>query len=395
MSAMLSVAEAQNRLLALAPVLPTEQLSLVEAAYRWTTEDIFALRTQPFADLSAMDGYAIRFAEMPGPWRVAGESKAGSPLPSPLSEGEALRIFTGAPVPPGADTILIQEDARRDGDDVHLAGGGPQRSGRHIRRLGEEFSQGDLLVARGSRLTPARIALAATGGHAVLHITRKVRIVLISTGDELILPGATGEKHHLPGSNGPMLATLLAQPGAEIVDHGIIPDDRDVLARAIHDARTADIIITTGGASVGDHDLVKPAFEAAGANLDFWRVAMRPGKPVMAGTLGETLIIGLPGNPVSAYVTALLFAAPLVSRLAGDPEPCAKLRRVPLAAALPAGGVRAEYLRGIWRDGAVLALANQDSAALTALSDAEVLIARPANAAAADAGTLVEILDIA
>lgn len=392
---LLAVAEAQTRLLALAKPLPIEQVSLTDAAGRWSAEPLIARRTQPFADLSAMDGYAIRFGELPGPWRVVAESKAGSPLPDPLLPGQAVRIFTGAPIPPGADTILVQEDAERAGDQLMLAGEGPKKIGKHIRSCGMDFYEGDTLVTAGEPITSAHIALAAVAGHGLLSVRRHVRIALISTGDELISPGTVAAPHQLPSSNAPMLAALLGGPAAIVEDIGIVPDHLDATVAALTRAAGADIIITTGGASVGDHDLVKPAFEAAGAKLDFWKVAMRPGKPLMAGTLGSAIVLGLPGNPLSAFVTASLFARPLIAALGGAARPLTPVRRARLAEPIAANEERAHYVRGIWRNDGVVALDGQDSAALTNLVRADIFIIRAAHAPAAAVGELVEIIDIA
>ena len=392
---LLPVAEAQSRLIALARPLPTETVPLVEANGRWTAKTIFAGRTQPFADLSAMDGYAIRFAEAPGPWTVVAESKAGSTLPAPIAPGEACRIFTGAPMPPGADVVLIQEDAARDGNRLVMIGDGPGRAGKHIRERGMDFLEGDLLIAAGEHMTPAHVALAAAGGHGSITVRRPARVALISTGDELITPGITGQPHQLPSSNAPMLATLLGRPGAIVTELGIAPDRLDAIREMIERARDADLIITTGGASVGDHDLVKPALEACGATLDFWKVAMRPGKPLMAGTLGNSIVLGLPGNPLSAFVTASLFARPLIAALGGATRPFAPIRRAQLAEGLAANGDREHYVRGMWREDGIVALDGQDSAMLTNLTRADLFIVRRAKAPPARAGDIVEIIAIA
>ena len=392
---LLPVAEAQARLIALARPLPTETVPLVEANGRWTAEAVLACRTQPFADLSAMDGYAIRFAEAPGPWTVAAESKAGSTLPAPIGPGEACRIFTGAPMPPGADVVLIQEDAARDGNRLVMIGDGPGRAGKHIRERGTDFLEGDLLIAAGEHMTSAHVALAAAGGHGSITVRRPARVALISTGDELITPGITGRPHQLPSSNAPMLATLLGRPGAIVTELGIAPDRLDAIREMIERARDADLIITTGGASVGDHDLVKPALEACGATLDFWKVAMRPGKPLMAGTLGNSIVLGLPGNPLSAFVTASLFARPLIAALGGATRPFAPIRRAQLAEGLAANGDREHYVRGMWREDGIVALDGQDSAMLTNLTRADLFIVRRAKAPPARAGDIVEIIDIA
>ena len=395
MAALLSVSEAQARLLALAPALTVETVDLVAAAGRWAAEDIFALRAQPAADLSAMDGYAIRFAELPGPWTVAGSSVAGGGLGRALLPGETARIFTGAPVPEGADTILIQEEAAREGDLVRLDGEGPEKRGRNVRPAGNDFRHGDRLIAAGEALTPARIALAAVGGHGLLRVRRKPRIALISTGDELVPPGAATEGAMLPSSNAPMLAAMLGRCPAIIEDRGIVRDDLDAMAASFAAAADADIIVTTGGASVGDHDLVRPALQKAGASLDFWRVAMKPGKPLMAGKLGDTIVLGLPGNPVSAFVTARLFLLPLVAHMLGAALPVPSPLPLPLDGTLPPTANRAEYVRGVRTPAGVRPLPQQDSAALAALAAADLLIVRPPGSPAAVAGEMVGILDLA
>jgi molybdopterin molybdotransferase len=393
---LLPVAEAQARLLALAEPLAHETASLAAASNRWAAHDIFARRSQPAADLSAMDGYAIRFAELPGPWNVVGESAAGAGLDHPLAPGEAARIFTGAPLPEGADTVLLQEEAAREGATLRLAGEGPARTGQHVRPAASDFAADSLLVEAGQRLTPARIGLAATGGHGVLPVRRRARIALISTGNELVPPGAHAEGVRLPSSNGPMLAAMLAAWPFDTIDLGIVPDDLDLLTAALaHAASEADIVVTIGGASVGDHDLVRPALEAAGASIDFWKVALKPGKPLMAGRIGGAVALGLPGNPVSAFVTAQLFLLPLASHLMGDADPIPKGDPALLAAPLPPTGKRAEYLRARRTADGVEPLSGQDSAAMAAMASADTLIIRPPDSAATPAGAIVHVLRIA
>lgn len=394
MRPLLPVAEAQSRLLALAPPVAAEQVPLARAAGRWAAGDILALRTQPSADLSAMDGYAIRFADMPGPWDVIGESAAGRPFAGHAGPGQAVRIFTGAPLPAGTDTILVQEEAARAGDKLTLAGEGPPHPGRNVRRRGLDFSQGDLLIAAGQRLTPARLAVAGTGGHAALPVRRPIRVALAATGDELVPPGAPVGEAQLPETNRLMLAAQLADLPVETIDLGILPDRLDALESAFRAVR-ADLLVTTGGASVGDHDLVRPALEAAGATIDFWRIALRPGKPMMAGRLGDAVVMGLPGNPVSAFVTAQLFVRPLVAHLSGAADPFPRTRPAILGEPLPANGERTDYLRAELREGRAHASTIQDSSMLRALARAGCLILRAPHAPAAKAGDSVEILDIA
>lgn len=391
---LLPVAEAQARLFALRPPLPPETVPLRDAAGRWASADILARRTQPAADLSAMDGYAIRAADLPGPWRVIGESAAGRPFPDPIGSGEAIRIFTGAGLPPGADAVLVQEEAWRDGDTLFLDGEGPGRAGRNVRRRGLDFSEDDLLVAAGTRLTAARIAVAATAGHAALPVRRRVRVAVAGTGDELVPPGTPLSGLQLPESNGAMLAAMLAPYPADIIDLGILPDRLDALRHAFS-AAECDILVTTGGASVGDHDLVRPALEAAGGTTDFWRIALRPGKPMMAGRLGDAVTVGLPGNPVSAFVTATLFVLPLVAHLSGAADPLPPLVTARLGEDLPANNDRTDYLRAELRDGSAYASTIQDSSMLLTLARSSCLIVRPAHAPAARAGDSAEILTIA
>ncbi|WP_374297148.1 molybdopterin molybdotransferase MoeA [Sphingomonas sp.] len=388
------VAQAQAHLLALAVPVSTEMLPLRDAAGRWAAADILAARTQPAADLSAMDGYAIRFDDMPGPWQVIGESAAGRPFATPVGAGQATRIFTGAAMPPGTDTVLIQEEAGRDGDTLTLTGEGPAHRGRNVRPRGLDFHAGQRLVSAGERLTPARIAVAATGGVATLPVRRRVRIAVAATGDELVAPGSDVTGLALPESNGVMLAAMLGDLPVEIIDLGILPDDLDALTRAFAGVR-ANLLVTTGGASVGDHDLVRPALAAAGGTIDFWRIALRPGKPMMAGRLGDALVLGLPGNPVSAFVTALLFVKPLVAALAGAADPLPRTALTLLGEHLPANGPRTDYLRAELRDGRAYASTIQDSSMLLTLARSTCLIVREPHAPPASAGDSAEILPLA
>lgn len=392
--ALLPIADAQARLLALADRTPVERVRLAEAIGRWAAEPVVARRTQPETDLSAMDGYALRFADLPGPWTVIGESAAGAGFSGSVTPGAAVRIFTGAPMPPGADTVLIQEEAAREGDRLMLAGEGPAYPGRNTRRRGLDFAEGETLIATGERLTPARIALAAIGGHATIPVHRKLRVAIAATGDELVAPGAAIGPAQLPESNRTMLAAQFADLPVEIVDLGILPDDLDALTRTFADVK-ADLLVTSGGASVGDHDLVRPALEAAGATIDFWRIALRPGKPMMAGRRGDMVVLGLPGNPVSVFVTALLFAKPLIAHRSGAADPFPPLRAAMLGEPLPANGPRTDYLRAAVIDGRVHASAIQDSSMLRTLARSTCLIVRAPHAPAANISDSVEILDIA
>lgn len=396
MSKLLPFEAALERLVALADPVPAETVAIADAGGRWARADVIARGAQPFADLSAMDGYAIRFADLPGPWTVIGEAAAGLALDRPVGPGEAARIFTGAPVPGGADTVLIQEETARDGARLALAGEGPPHLSRHIRRAGSNFADGAVLVAAGERLSPARIALSVLGGHGRLTVNRRIQAVILSTGDELVPPGEPATGARINASNGPMLAAMLAHLPVDIEDRGIVPDDADALRNAFAAAGDADLLITSGGASVGDHDLVRPALEAAGAAIDFWKIAMRPGKPLMAGRMGQTAVVGLPGNPVSAFVTARLFVEPMVAALAGSATAgTLPFRAGTLGAAMPANGPRTNFIRATMQANRLHPIDNQDSAALSALALAEALIVRPPSAPPAAPGDSVEFLSIA
>ncbi len=391
---LLPVTEAQERLFVLAPRVDAERVPLGAAAWRWLADDVVANRTQPSADLSAMDGYAVRFADLPAPLTVIGESAAGRPFAGTIGPGEAVRIFTGAVMPEGADTVMVQEEAARDGDQLRLNREGPGHAGRNVRPRGLDFTQDEVLIARGERLTPARIALAAAAGHGTLTVARKLRVAVVASGDELVAPGASVGPGQLPESNGVMLAAMLAYLPVEVIDLGILPDNLDVMT-ACFAAIDADILVTSGGASVGDHDLVRPALTAAGGTIDFWRIAMRPGKPMMAGRLGNAVVLGLPGNPVSAFVTATLFLKPLIAAMEGATDPRPTARTATLGAPLPANDHREDYLRAETRDGRVIAAARQDSSMLQTLSQADCLIVRAAGAPEAKAGDSVQILTLA
>ena len=387
--AMISLEAAQSRLLALAKPLPVETALLAEATGRWAAEDVISKRTQPVRPLSAMDGYAMAGGSV-GPWRVIGESAAGRPFSGKVGPGEAARIFTGAAVPQGADAVVIQENVVREGDTIRVAPADAPITGRHIRQQGSDFREGDLLIKSGERLMPAQVALAAGGGFDRLSVRRRPRIALIATGDELVAPGVDAGDDFLPESNTTMLAGILQDFQCEINRIEIIPDNLSEIVGAIR-AVDADLLITLGGASVGDHDLVRPALEACGATLDFWKVAMRPGKPVMAGQLGDMLVLGLPGNPVSAFVTALLFAKPVAAALSGATAPLARQFAVRLAAPLPANGERIDHLRARNTADGVIPVGPNDSASLGGLAAADCLIVRLPSAPPAKIGDTVPV----
>jgi molybdopterin molybdotransferase len=395
MSGLLAVEEAQARLLALRPPLAPETIAFSEALGLYLSQDIAAERDQPAAALSAMDGYAIRFDDLPGPWRISGEVAAGAAPSAPLGAGEAVRIFTGAMLPEGADTVLIQENAAADGATLTLTGDAPAR-GQHIRPRASDFAASDRLLAGGTRLTPGAIATAIMGGAAQIAVGARPRVAIMTTGDELVQPGRTLAPGQIPDSNGPMLAALLAREPADVGLPLHMRDDRTMISRVLKDlARRHDVIVTVGGASVGDHDHVRGALEDAGGHVDFWKIAMKPGKPLIAGRIGDALLLGLPGNPSSAFVTATLFLLPLVRHLAGARNPLPEIRHAPLAAALGPGGTRRDYLRAR-RDGErLMPFDGQDSGRTFPLADADALVIREIGAPAKAAGELADYIDIA
>lgn len=389
----LSLEEAHRRLLALAPALPIEHRAVEDCAGYYLAEPLAALRTQPAAALSAMDGYAVRAGET-GPWRVVGASAAGRPLARALGQGEAARISTGAIVPDGAECVLLQEDCTREGDALHHREA-PPAAGRHVRRAGLDFSTSDPILPAGTRIGAAQLALAIAAGHQHLAVRRAARLALIDCGDELVPPGVPGHAHHLPASNAPMLAALAAGLPAEVRRVGPLPDRLVALAGAFDAAREADVVVTSGGASVGDHDLIRPALDHAGAAIDFWRVAIKPGKPLLVARrpreAGDQVILGLPGNPASAFVTGFLFMLPLVRAALGAAQPLPRPFPARLAEPLPPGGRRMEFLRARWADGEVRPETEQDSGALRPLARANALICRAIGAPAARAGEAVPV----
>ena len=400
MADLLSVANALARVLADARPLPAEQATLTDAHGRVLAADVAALRTQPPQDLSAMDGYAVRAASVatvPATLKVIGEVAAGHPFDGSVSDGEAARIFTGGVVPPGADTIVIQENTKRDGDTVVVTSGSP--AGKHIRRAGLDFKEGAVLLAKGRRLNDRDLMLAAAMNHPRLPVHRRPRVAVLGTGDELVPPGVTPGPGEIVYSNGFALMALARSEGAEVIDLGIVPDRVDATVAAIRKARAerADILLTSGGASVGDYDLVQKGLAAEGLALSFWKVALRPGRPMMHGKLGEMQVIGLPGNPVSAFVCALLFLVPLIRRLAGRADIEPQTESVKLGSDLPANDERADYMRArlsTGSDGTLVAtpIPVQDSSMMAALANADCLVIREPFASAVKAGSDCVIL---
>jgi molybdopterin molybdotransferase len=389
MNAPLALAEAQARLLGAVAPLEIERVPAADAIGRLLAEPLVAARRQPAADLSSMDGYAGAGS---GPWTIVGESAAGRPFAQATAAGEAVRISTGAAMPEGAAVVLLQEQALRDGD--RLAANAPDAaSARYIRRAGFDFAPGDVLAERGARIGPTQLALALAGGAAELAVHRRPTLAVLDSGDELATDPANCRPHQVPASNGAMIAAMAAPFVASVRRIGPVPDSLDALGQALAGAEGADVLVTSGGASVGDHDLIRPALEAWGATIDFWRVAMKPGKPLLVARRGHQTILGLPGNPVSSYVTAFLCALPLLRRLGGASVAQATPRRTGaiLGAPLEAGGDRHELVRGHWADECVAPLPEQDSSALRSLAAAELLIDRPPHAPALAAGAPIAI----
>ncbi len=387
MSAPLPLEEAQTRLLALATPLPIERVDTASALGRYLAEPLIARRTQPGADLSAMDGYAVREPDLTGPWQVIGESAAGHPFGGTVAAGQAVRIATGALMPRGAIAVIMQEDITRDGDTLTLTGTAPSPPEKHVRACGNDFQNGNALLPTGTRIGPAQLALALSAGYTHLAVRRMPNIVIIDSGDELSADPENCAVHQIPASNGAMLHALVSSLPCTVSRLGPVSDDLEALARALEQAASADIIVTTGGVSVGDHDVIRPALAKWGANLDFWRVAIKPGKPLLVATKGRQIMLGLPGNPVSSYVTAFLFLMPLLRHLLGATVPLPHSLPMRLAGPADAGGDRREFLRGRLNAlGEVEVLTMQQSGALAAMAAADVLIDRPANAAALPAG---------
>jgi len=388
----LPLEEAQARLLALATPLPVERVDVPGALGRYLAEPLRAARTQPAAHVSAMDGYAVVAGDLAGPWRVAGESSAGHPFPRAVAPGEAVRISTGAVLPASAGAVILQEDVTREGDSLTLHGTAPQPAGKHIRKEGMDFRCEAELLPAGTRITPARIALAIAAGHRHLPVRRRPRLAVLDCGDELASDPEACLPHQVPASNGAMLTALAGSLPVDVTRLGPVADDLPALTSALDRAGQADVIVTTGGASVGDHDLIRPALEAWGAKLEFWKVAIKPGKPLLVARKGRQLIVGLPGNPVSSMVTAYLFALPLLRALLGAAHPVPRPLQLTLAGELGPTGARREFVRACFSGDGVAPVHTQDSGALSALSAAHVLIDRPANSPAAQAGSSVRAL---
>ena len=398
--ALMPVSDALAAVLAGAEPLPEQMVSLDEAYHRVLARDVAARRTQPPQAMSAMDGYAVRAvdaAAVDSRLTVVGEVAAGRPFAGTVGAGEAVRIFTGGVIPDGADAVVIQEDTIADGKSVTIKEAAI--AGRHIRPAGVDFREGDVLLRKGTRLTDRDLALAAGMNHPHLAVYRRPKVAILATGDELVMPGSTPGHGQIVYSNGYALHALARSEGAETIDLGVAADTLAATSAGIRRAREsgADILITTGGASVGDHDLVQQALRDEGISMAFWKIAMRPGKPMMNGRLGAMGVIGLPGNPVSSYVCAFLFMVPLIRALSGRSVIHHRRERAVLGRDLGANDQREDYLRArleLRDDGTLVAVpvSHQDSSLLANLAAAQVLLVRPPFAPKAEAGSPCEVL---
>jgi molybdopterin molybdotransferase len=394
------VADALAAILSGAEALPEEMATLDLAYKRILARDLAALRTQPPQAMSAMDGYAVRAADATQAGtrlKVIGEIAAGRPFDRVVGAGEAARIFTGGVVPDGADAVIIQEDTIVEGDGIAITEAAV--AGRHVRPAGVDFRQGDVLLKAGSELTDRDLSLAAAMNYPRLPVRRRPRVALLATGDELVMPGETPGPGQIVYSNGYALRALARAEGADVIDLGIAADTLAATTSGIRRARDvdADVLITTGGASVGDHDLVKRALDAEGVAMAFWRIAMRPGKPLMHGRLGAMRVIGLPGNPVSSYVCAFLFLVPLIRKLCGRPAIHHTIESALLGRDVGANDQREDYLRArltTRNDGALVVtpVDRQDSSLLGNLAAAQALLIRPPLAPEAVAGSVCNFL---
>ncbi|MGR3540687.1 MAG: molybdopterin molybdotransferase MoeA [Hasllibacter sp.] len=389
---MIPVEEALGRLLALVAPMPSEPVPLIKAGGRALAEPVIATRDNPPFRSAMMDGYAVRGDPAQGTaFEVVGEAAAGRRFDGRVGPGQAVRIFTGAPVPEGADRVVIQEDVTRRGDRITVGAGADVA--RHVRPLGADFARGDRITP-GRRLTPALVALAAAFGAAAPLCARRPEVAILSTGEELVPPGAAAGPDAIFASNGYGIAALVRAAGGVPRLLPIARDDAQHLAAAVRAGAGADVLVTSGGASVGDHDLVAPTLRTLGAEIDFHKVAMRPGKPIMAGRLGRQAVLGLPGNPVSALVCARLLLVPMLARMTGLPTAEERIA-LPLAAPLEENGPRAHYMRARRTPQGAQTVESQDSGRLGLLASADLLIERPPRDPARQAGDTVRCLPIA
>ena len=396
---LLPVAEAQQRILDAVSPLPAEQISLAEGLGRVLARNVASRRDQPPMAMSAMDGYAVRavdVATLPATLKVVGYAPAGHAFDGSVGAGEAVRIFTGAPVPEGADTIVIQENTEQS-DEVVRVIDGTAPVGRYIRPAGLDFATGDVLLPSGKVLTARDVGLSAAMNVPWLNVHRKPRISILATGDEIVMPGDPIGRDQIVSSNALSLAAFITAQGGTPLDLGIAPDEEDGLRALAAGARGSDILVTTGGASVGDHDLVQSVLGDIGLEVDFWRIAMRPGKPLMFGRIDGTYLIGLPGNPVSSLVCAIIFLTPAIRKMLGMDNLLPETGTARLGTDLPENDEREDYLRAsLSRDdkGDIVATpyGKQDSSMFATIARADALVIRKPFASALKAGSAVEFI---
>jgi molybdopterin molybdotransferase len=398
---MLSVEQALERILGAMAPLPGEQISVADGLGRVLASDIVARRTQPPAAMSAMDGYAVRAADVavvPATLKVVGQAPAGGAWEGMLGSGEAVRIFTGGPVPDGADAIVMQENTEAGDGTVTVLQSAPE--GRFVRPAGLDFNEGDILLPAGRLLTARDVALAAAANTPWITVHRRPRVAILVTGDEVVMPGDPLAPNQIVSSNSLGMAAMVRVFGGEPYMLGIAPDDREALAAMAAGAKGADLLLTSGGASVGDHDLVQSVLGEIGFELGFWKIAMRPGKPLIFGHVGDTPVLGLPGNPVSALVCSMLYLQPALARMLGMKDSavsCGPTAR--LTEPLTENDERQDYLRGVLANDdngelLVTPFTRQDSSMLNMLAQADCLVVRPPHAPALTAGERVPIIPL-
>lgn len=399
---MISVDEALAQIFARIPAPSSERVPLRQAHRRVLAEPLIASHNQPPFDSSAMDGYAVRTSDVvPGrPLKLAGTAQAGARFVGMMSPGQCVRIFTGAPLPIGADAVIMQEEATASGNLITFKSN--PRIGQSVRRQGNDFSRGQRLLEPGLALTPAMLTLAASANRPELSVTRRPRVAILATGDELVPPGTSPGPDQIIASNSAGLVALLSADAESVLDLGIVPDDKAKLEQALLHAfdQGVDLLVTTGGASVGDHDHVREGLIDLGVELDFWKLRMRPGKPLMFGSRGRTLIFGLPGNPVSAMVTATVLLRPALRQMTGHTDPFWPRLLLPLATGLGANGPRRHFLRGVLGRSElgfleVTPIAETDSAHTSSLAQADALIIQPEDDPGRPAGDFIDVIPLA
>lgn len=396
---MISVKEARTRIVAAFTPVAAETVSVADALGRVLAEDLVARVSQPPAAVSAMDGYAVRaedVAEVPVTLKLVGAAPAGGAYAGTVQTGQCVRIFTGGPVPVGADTIVIQENVTAEGERITIRDGAPR--GRYVRPAGLDFKAGEIGLKAGRVLGVRDVGLAAAMNHPWIKVRRKPRIAILATGDEVVMPGEPIGPNQIVSSNGISLAAFVTAWGGDPIQLGVAPDSADALQRLAAGAQNADLLVTSGGVSVGEHDLVRSALGARGLAVDFWQIAMRPGKPLMFGRIGDTPVLGLPGNPVSSLVCAIIFLRGALGAMLGT-DGSGHVGKAVLGRDLPANDRRQDYLRSslsVDADGRPVATPfdKQDSSMLATLARAACLVVRPPNAAAARAGDVVEVIEL-